>query len=95
MKKSTKVKTGVLAGVAAAAAATTLAAKRASKKYETTDGHKINTSESLTEELERETGEEVQRINTMGGTFGNYSRRDKSWDNVGDFFGQMIKGRTK
>ena len=92
MKTSAKVGMGVVAGVVAAAAYTN---RKSIKKLTTTDEKRFDSSESLTQELERESGKEIQRINTMGGTFGNYAGRDKSWNNVGDFFSQMVKGRTK
>ncbi|MCQ2551646.1 MAG: hypothetical protein MJ146_05620 [Clostridia bacterium] len=58
----------------------------------TSDGYEINTSESLTKELERESGKEMQRINSTAGiTFGNYARKDKSWKNPIDFFKQLAK----
>ena len=95
MKKSTKVKAGLACGVAAAAAATAYAQKKASKRFVTTDGQQINSSESLTQKLEQEKGHEMKRINSMGGTFGTFSRRDKSWKNAGDFFNQMVHGRSK
>ena len=99
MKKSTKIKAGVTCGVAAAAVASAYAGKkiadRGRNQFVTTDGEKINSSESLTRELEEEIGHEMKRINSMGGTFGTFSRRDKSWKNTGDFFGQLFSGRKK
>ena len=60
------------------------------------DETKINTSESLTKELERESGKDMQRINSTAGiTFGNYARKDKSWKSTGDFFKQLFGGRDK
>ncbi len=76
----------IIAGVVLVVAA--IFGKDKKTKY---DG-KIVSSHMLSEEVDREKGEKVPKVNAMHMGANNLSRRDKSWSSFPDFVWKLITG---
>lgn len=56
---------------------------------------KIVSSHMLNEEITKERGKELPKINPVNGSTNNYARLDKSWNSFPDFVIKLIKGWRK
>lgn len=55
----------------------------------------VVSSRMLADEVDREQGRKLPRINPSHGTANNYARMDKSWKSLPDFIIQLAKDRRK
>ena len=56
---------------------------------------KVVSSQMLGEEVDKERGEKLPRVNALNGSANTYARRDKSWSSLPDFVVKLIKGWRK